>query len=54
MDKAFHLKKFIEKLDKGLKGGDIEMGRLKKEKLKIKDTILSKQKELKSLIDQSK
>ena len=40
MDKDFDLRKSLEKLEKDLTVDDIEIEKLKKEKLKIKDKIL--------------
>ena len=48
MNKDFDLRKSIERFEKDLTADDIEMEKLKKEKLKIKDKILAKQNELKS------
>jgi hypothetical protein len=50
MSKDFDLRKSIEKLEKDLKVDDVKFKKLKKEKLKIKDEILSKQNELKSRV----
>ena len=43
MNKDFDLRKSLEKLEKDLTVDDIEIEKLKKEKLKIKDKILAKQ-----------
>ena len=53
MDKDFDLRKSLEKLEKDLTVDDIEIEKLKKEKLKIKDKILAKQNELKLAIDKT-
>jgi uncharacterized protein YdcH (DUF465 family) len=53
MSKDFNLRKSIEKLEKDLKVDDVKFKKLKKEKLKIKDEILSKQNELKSVLNKS-
>jgi len=53
MSKDFDLRKSIEKLEKDLKVDDVKFKKLKKEKLKIKDEILSKQNELKSVLNKS-
>ena len=53
MSKDFDLRKSIEKLEKDLKVDDVKFKKLKKEKLKIKDQILSKQNELKSVLNKS-
>jgi uncharacterized protein YdcH (DUF465 family) len=45
MNKDFNLRKSLEKLEKDLTVDDIEIEKLKKEKLKIKDKILAKQNE---------
>ena len=53
MSKDFDLRKSIEKLEKDLKVDDVRFKKLKKEKLKIKDEILSKQNELKLVLNKS-
>ena len=53
MNKDFNLRKSLEKLEKDLTGDDIEIEKLKKEKLKIKDKILAKQNELKLALDKT-
>ena len=53
MSKDFDLRKSIEKLEKDLKVDDVKFKKLKKEKLKIKDEILSKQNELKLVLNKS-
>ena len=53
MDKDFDLRKSLEKLEKDLTVDDIEIEKLKKEKLKIKDKILVKQNELKLALDKT-
>jgi len=53
MDKDFDLRKSLEKLEKDLTADDIEIEKLKKEKLKIKDKILAKQNELKLALDKT-
>ena len=53
MSKDFDLRKSIEKLEKDLKVDDVKFKKLKKEKLKIKDKILSKQNELKLVLNKS-
>jgi uncharacterized protein YdcH (DUF465 family) len=53
MDKNFYLRKSIERLEKDLTVDDIEMEKLKKEKLKIKDKILAKQNELKVALNKT-
>ena len=53
MDKDFDLRKSLEKLEKDLTVDDIEIEKLKKEKLKIKDKILAKQNELKLALDKT-
>ena len=53
MNKDFDLRKSIEKLEKELKIDDVQFKKLKKEKLKIKDEILSKKDELKALLNKS-
>jgi uncharacterized protein YdcH (DUF465 family) len=47
MNKDFDLRKSLERVEKDLTVDDIEIEKLKKEKLKIKDKILAKQNELK-------
>ena len=53
MNKDFDLRKSLEKLEKDLTVDDIEIEKLKKEKLKIKDKILVKQNELKLALDKT-
>ena len=53
MDKDFDLRKSLEKLEKDSTVDDIEIEKLKKEKLKIKDKILAKQNELKLALDKT-
>ena len=53
MDKDFNLRKSLEKLEKDLTVDDIEIEKIKKEKLKIKDKILAKQNELKLALDKT-
>ena len=53
MNKDFDLRKSLEKLEKDLTANDIEIEKLKKEKLKIKDKILAKQNELKLALDKT-
>ena len=53
MNKDFDLRKSIEKLEKELKIDDVQFKKLKKEKMKIKDEILSKKDELKALLNKS-
>jgi uncharacterized protein YdcH (DUF465 family) len=53
MNKDFNLRKSLEKLEKDLTVDDIEIEKLKKEKLKIKDKILAKQNELKLALDKT-
>ena len=53
MNKDFDWRKSIEKLEKELKIDDVQFKKLKKEKLKIKDEILSKKDELKALLNKS-
>ena len=53
MNKDFDLRKSLEKLEKDLTADDIEIEKLKKEKLKIKDKILAKQNELKLALDKT-
>ena len=53
MNKDFDLKKSLERLEKNLTVDDIEIEKLKKEKLKIKDKILVKQNELKLALDKT-
>ena len=53
MNKDFDLRKSLEKLAKDLTADDIEIEKLKKEKLKIKDKILVKQNELKLALDKT-
>lgn len=53
MNKDFDLRKSLEKLEKDLTVDDIEIEKLKKEKLKIKDKILAKQNELKLALDKT-
>ena len=53
MNKDFDLRKSLERLEKNLTVDDIEIEKLKKEKLKIKDTILVKQNELKLALDKT-
>ncbi len=53
MNKDFDLRKSLEKLEKDLTVGDIEIEKLKKEKLKIKDKIFVKQNELKLALDKT-
>ena len=53
MNKDFDLRKSLEKLEKDLTVDDIEIEKLKKEKLKIKDKILAKQNELKLAFDKT-
>ena len=53
MNKDFDLRKSIEKLEKELKIDDVQFKKLKKEKLKIKDEILSKKDELIPLLNKS-
>ena len=53
MDKNFYLRKSLERVEKDLTVDDIEIEKLKKEKLKIKDKILAKQNELKLALDKT-
>ena len=53
MNKDFDLRKSLERVEKDLTVDDIEIEKLKKEKLKIKDTILAKQNELKLALDKT-
>ena len=53
MNKDFDLRKSLERLEKNLTDDDIEIEKLKKEKLKIKDKILVKQNELKLALDKT-
>ena len=53
MNKDFDLRKSLERLEKNLTVDDIEIEKLKKEKLKIKDKILVKQNELKLALDKT-
>ena len=53
MNKDFDLRKSIEKLEKELKIDDVQFKKLKKEKLKIKDEILSKKDKLIPLLNKS-
>tara|TARA_B110000503_G_C6891323_1_gene306862 strand:+ start:292 stop:525 length:234 start_codon:yes stop_codon:yes gene_type:complete len=53
MNKDFDLRKSLERLEKSLTVDDIEIEKLKKEKLKIKDKILVKQNELKLALDKT-
>jgi len=53
MDKNFYLRKSIERVETDLTVDDIEIEKLKKEKLKIKDKILAKQNELKLALDKT-
>jgi len=53
MNKDFDLRKSLEKLEKDLTANDIEIEKLKKEKLKIKDKIFVKQNELKLALDKT-
>ena len=53
MNKDFDLRKSLERLEKSLTVDDIEIEKLKKEKLKIKDKILAKQNELKLALDKT-
>ena len=53
MNKDFDLRKSLEKLEKDLTANDIEIEKLNKEKLKIKDKILAKQNELKLALDKT-
>jgi len=53
MNKDFDLRKSLEKLEKDLTSDDIEIEKLKKEKLKIKDKIMAKQNELKLALDKT-
>ena len=53
MNKDFDLRKSLERVEKDLTVDDIEIEKLKKEKLKIKDTILVKQNELKLALDKT-
>ena len=53
MNKDFDLRKSLERLEKDLTVDDIEIEKLKKEKLKIKDKILAKQNELKLALDKT-
>jgi uncharacterized protein YdcH (DUF465 family) len=53
MNKDFDLRKSLEKLEKDLTADDIEIEKLKKEKLEIKDKILAKQNELKLALDKT-
>jgi len=53
MNKDFDLRKSLEKLEKDLTVDDIEIEKIKKEKLKIKDKILAKQNELKLALDKT-
>jgi uncharacterized protein YdcH (DUF465 family) len=53
MNKDFDLRKSLEKLAKDLTADDIEIEKLKKEKLEIKDKILAKQNELKLALDKT-
>lgn len=53
MNKDFDLRKSLERVEKDLTVDDIEIEKLKKEKLKIKDKILAKQNELKSVLNKS-
>lgn len=53
MNKDCDLRKSLERLEKNLTVDDIEIEKLKKEKLKIKDKILVKQNELKLALDKT-
>ncbi len=53
MNKDFDLRKSIEKLEKDLNIDDVQFKKLKKEKLKIKDEILSKKEKLIPLLNKS-
>ena len=53
MNKDFDLRKSIEKLEKDLNIDDVQFKKLKKEKLKIKDEILSKKEKLIPLLNES-
>ena len=53
MNKDFDLRKSLERLEKSLTVDDIEIEKLKKEKLKIKHKILVKQNELKLALDKT-
>ena len=53
MNKDFDLRKSIEKLEKELKIDDVQFKKLKKEKMKIKDEILSKKEKLIPLLNKS-
>jgi hypothetical protein len=53
MNKDFDLRKSIEKLEKDLNIDDVQFKKLKKEKLKIKDEILSKKDKLIPLLNKS-
>ena len=53
MNKDFDLRKSLERLEKNLTVDDIEIEKLKKEKLKIKHKILVKQNELKLALDKT-
>ena len=53
MNKDFDLRKSLERVEKDLTVDDIEIEKLKKEKLKIKHKILVKQNELKLALDKT-
>ena len=51
MDKHFDLEKSVAVSEKNLSSDNLEIEKLKKEKLKIKDDLLEKQNQLKSLLN---
>jgi len=53
MNKDFDLRKSLERVEKDLTVDNIEIEKLKKEKLKIKDKILAKQNALKLALDKT-
>lgn len=53
VNKDFDLRKSFEKIEKDLKVDDVEFRKLKKEKLKIKDEILSKENQLKLILNKT-
>ena len=53
MDKHFHLEKSVDKLQKDLSTDNIEVEKVKKQKLKIKDELIEKQNILNSLLNKS-
>ena len=53
MNKDFDLRKSIEKLEKELKVDDVQFTKLKKEKLKVKNELLSKKDKLIPLLNKS-